>query len=627
MFAELVSNLSILVILGVLSSYFKGLQPPLTLKRNLIIGLLYGIVAVIGMNIPFTFADGLIFDGRSVIISMAAFFFGILPTTITVVIATAYRIFIGGAGLLMGISVIISSAFFGLGFNYLKGKGIVEKNVLNFFLLGLTVHISMVLLMNLLPTNFTFEVFVKIAPLVLLLYIPFTIVFGIILKSQEQRLIDTNLLKESEERYRSIFENSSLGIYRTTPEGRILLANPALINMLGYENFEDIEKLELKTECYAKVIDRSIFLEEIEKEGYVNGFEGVWKKKNGELINVIESARAFRDENGKIIYFEGIVEDITIKKMMDKALRDSEQQFKSLTQEAPVGIFRTDPEGNTTFVNPRWTEITGLGLNEAKGLGWLEAVHYDDKEFVRILWMDAIDKKRPSSAEYRFLHSNGAVVWVSGRAVPQVNDMGELVGYIGTTTDITHRKIAEQSLMDSEAKFRTLIEMVPVGIVVSDKDQKNLFVNRRFEEHTGYSLYDQPTVDHWWPLAYPDEVYREKLKRYWNEMVTKAIENRTEVSPIECEVTCKDGSVKIIDIGFVSIGDVNIVTFVDVTARKKAEYELLKLKDELEDKVKDKTQELNKRLKELEEFREITLSREFRIAELKDEIKKLKREL
>lgn len=627
MFAELFSNLSILVVLSMLSTYFKGLQSILTLRSRIIIGLLYGIVTIIGMNIPFTFAEGLIFDGRSVIISMAAFFFGNIVTVIVVVVAAAYRIFIGGVGVFVGVAVIVSSAAIGLFFHFLNSKRFLSKNLLSFFLLGLSVHLVMILLMTLLPSGITHEVFVQVSPWVILLYVPFTIVFGLMLNNQEYIVKNHILLKESEKRFRSIFENSTLGIYRTSPEGKVLLANNALINMLGYDNFEDLASLNLEESEYGITNRRELFSKQIEKYGQVKGFEATWKKKNKENIYVLESAIGFRDHSGKLLYYEGIVEDITKRKQIEAELRESEALFKSLTQEAPVGIFRTDTIGNTTFVNPFWCEITGLTSEEAKGFVWLDAVHPDDRKYVKQAWDKAIENKTPSILEYRFLRKDRSIAWVSGKAVPQIGENGEFNGFIGTTTDITKKMIAKQSLMESETKFRKLIEFAPVGIVISDSNDNTQFVNKKFVELTGYNIDDQPTINHWWPLAYPDEEYREVLKRGWNKSVAKAIANKSEIPPMESKVRCKDGSYKFLDIGFVSIGEINIVTFIDITDRKKVEGELLSLKNQLEEKVKDQTQELQTKIRELEEFREITLSREFRIAELRDEIKRLRGEL
>ena len=137
-------------------------------------------------------------------------------------------------------------------------------------------------------------------------------------------------LQKSEERFRSIFENSTLGIYRTSPEGEILLANPALITMLEYNNFEELIKRDLEKDYYGPDYQRSDFRFQIEKEGVIKGLESQWKRKDNSIIHVRESAKAFRDHNGQILFYEGIVEDITEIKQAMKTLKESEVRLKEL---------------------------------------------------------------------------------------------------------------------------------------------------------------------------------------------------------------------------------------------------------------------------------------------------------
>ncbi len=121
-------------------------------------------------------------------------------------------------------------------------------------------------------------------------------------------------LKRSEERFRNVFENSTVGMYRTTPDGQILMANPALVDMLGYSSFEELSERDLGEEGYEPKYPRSDFKRQIEEQGEVKGLESVWMTRDGEKIYVRESARAVEDEDGNIEYYEGTVEDITDKK-------------------------------------------------------------------------------------------------------------------------------------------------------------------------------------------------------------------------------------------------------------------------------------------------------------------------
>ncbi|MEG8947182.1 PAS domain S-box protein [Rosettibacter firmus] len=134
------------------------------------------------------------------------------------------------------------------------------------------------------------------------------------------------LLQESEERFRSLYENSTIGLYRTTPDGQILLANKTLINMLGYDSFEELAKRNLQKEGFESHSDRKKFVDLIEKEGIIRGLESAWLRKDGTIIYVRESARAIKDSTGKTLYYDGTVEDITeIKKIHDELVEAKEK--------------------------------------------------------------------------------------------------------------------------------------------------------------------------------------------------------------------------------------------------------------------------------------------------------------
>jgi len=127
-------------------------------------------------------------------------------------------------------------------------------------------------------------------------------------------------LRDSEERFRSIYNNATIGIYRTTVEGNILMANPAIVDMLGYASYEELVETSKIKSIYDKTESRTKFKLLAEQNDVVSGFEAVWIKKDGEEIFVRESARVVRNEEGKLLYYEGVVEDITNWKRTELAL-------------------------------------------------------------------------------------------------------------------------------------------------------------------------------------------------------------------------------------------------------------------------------------------------------------------
>ncbi len=131
-------------------------------------------------------------------------------------------------------------------------------------------------------------------------------------------------LKESELRFRGLYENATIGIYRSTPEGKILLANPTLIKIAGYDSIDELLNLNAK-DTYVEPETREIFKKEIEKKGKIFGLESKWKKKDGSIIYIRESARTVKDNEGRNIYYEGTIEDITDKKLTEEALIEAKE--------------------------------------------------------------------------------------------------------------------------------------------------------------------------------------------------------------------------------------------------------------------------------------------------------------
>ena len=127
-------------------------------------------------------------------------------------------------------------------------------------------------------------------------------------------------LQENEERFRSLYENSTVGIYRTTPDGKIILANPTLVKLLGYSSFEELSERNLEKDGFEPSYERTHFMDALKRKGEVKGLESAWTRMDGTTLFVSESARAINDKEGKIVYYDGIVEDITLRKKAEQEL-------------------------------------------------------------------------------------------------------------------------------------------------------------------------------------------------------------------------------------------------------------------------------------------------------------------
>ena len=174
----------------------------------------------------------------------------------------------------------------------------------------------------------------------------------------------------------------------------------------------------------------------------------------------------------------------------EAALRASESRFRTLCDQAPVGIYSTDAHGLGVYTNYRWSQISGLSAAESLGHGWAKALHPDDRETVFEHWKTYA--LQGSSWEYRLLTPEGSIRWIRALGGPIYSTGGEITGYIGTLEDITEEKHAQQALQESEALNRAVLNSLPANIAVLNSNGMIRVVNeewRRSAEANG----DPPT--------------------------------------------------------------------------------------------------------------------------------------
>ena len=180
--------------------------------------------------------------------------------------------------------------------------------------------------------------------------------------------------------------------------------------------------------------------------GIASEQEWTYIRKDGSRFPVLLSATALKDDNQEIIGFLGIAKDITERKQAEEALRESEQRFVTLAAAAPVAIFRINQDNSCTYVNEFWTQITGQEANVALGYGWINTIHPDDREQIHQQWTQALIQQAPYQGEGRCIRPDGTINFYHCQALPEFDDNGVFVGYIGTLTDISDRKQAEIQL-------------------------------------------------------------------------------------------------------------------------------------------------------------------------------------
>jgi len=174
-------------------------------------------------------------------------------------------------------------------------------------------------------------------------------------------------LKESEEKFRNLFERVRHGLFISSREGRFLDCNQAMLEMLGYHDKEEFLKIDITKDLYVNPEDRNKFQRLVEKEGFVKDFEVEFMKKKGEKITVLLTAHAKRDQNGEIIGYEGINIDISDRKRMERELKEANEFLTNMIESSVDGIIVTNMKGDILIYNKGAQNILGYKIEEVVG--------------------------------------------------------------------------------------------------------------------------------------------------------------------------------------------------------------------------------------------------------------------
>jgi PAS domain S-box-containing protein len=270
-------------------------------------------------------------------------------------------------------------------------------------------------------------------------------------KARTAELAEANRsLRESEERLEWTEEIAHLGSWELNLTDNVLIWSDEVYRIFGLAPREFAATYEAFLE-HVHPDDRAA----VDKEYWGSIREGrdwyeidhrVVRSHTGEIRCVHEKCLHIRDDAGRIFRSVGMVHDITERKQAEEALRASEKRFYELAQLAPVGIFAGDAMGNVTYVNQRWSEITGWPLEQGLGVKWMVGIHPDDRAYVEHSRDQLSREHREGALEYRYLTPDGTLKWIIVNVCPLLNEQGMMSGFIGTVLDITERKQAEEQV-------------------------------------------------------------------------------------------------------------------------------------------------------------------------------------
>ncbi|HDR04967.1 MAG TPA: PAS domain S-box protein [Candidatus Marinimicrobia bacterium] len=323
---DLIYNLSLLVAVSVLAGFIDQRFPRRTHAGAVLQGILFGGVALLGMLNPFVIREGLIFDGRSVVLSLCALFFGPLSGAIAGMMAAAYRISIGGGGMIMGVSVILSATLIGIGYHQSRKhrpRPVTSRMLLE---LGIFVHIVMIPLMAALPSGMRISTLQIVGLTVIIIYPLATLLIGKILKDQEENAQLIRTLSESEGRFKLLFEEAPLGYQALDTAGRILTINKAWNDTLGHSRKNVIGRSFADFLTPESAEHFHLLLEKIKSSNRIHSALEV-SNEEGELREIAFDARVSAGSDGQK-QIHCIITDITEQRQAETRLFESNQSLE-----------------------------------------------------------------------------------------------------------------------------------------------------------------------------------------------------------------------------------------------------------------------------------------------------------
>jgi PAS domain S-box-containing protein len=429
-------------------------------------------------------------------------------------------------------------------------------------------------------------------------------------------------LKESEARWQFALEGAGDGVWDwDVTSGRVYYSDQWK-TMLGYlpdEINNDFQ--EWKVRVHPDDLSRA--LQDI--DDHVKGDTPVYinehrlRCKDGSYKWILDRGKIVkRDPHGNPTRIIGIHSDITQRK--EAELKYEATQFG--IDHAKIGVYQVEEDGTISYINEYAAKSLGYKQSELIGTSLFAitpAFQIDD-------FIEHREKARMKGSNTiisRHRRKNGTDFPVE--VTTNYFLFREKLMSFSFVKDISERVKAEQALTDSESRFRLLAESAPIGIVISDKFGNTLYVNEYFTQLFAYTLNDIPTIDHWWESAYPNPDHRNDVQKIWRDFYDKTQSGEIFASSFEYMVTGKMGQIFYIEFRLSSTDELDFIFFTDITAKKQTEKKLTILNEELEEKIKEKTLQLQERVEELERFHEATIDREYRIKELRDEINRLKK--
>ncbi|MEM5948290.1 PAS domain S-box protein [Spirochaetia bacterium 38H-sp] len=411
---ELGYNISLLVALSSISGIITRKIGFTSKKSKIIQGLLFALISIISMSAPYTYQPGLIFDGRTILVNLSVYFFGLFAGIITAVPTIIYRIIIGGVGMIPGIVVILIS----LGTGYLFRRLILHKNnnskLITIYIMGLIVHIGMVLCIFLLPKDIALKTFKTIVVPTIIIYPLGELLTGIFLSDTIELTQRLEEIKRSKLLSETTLDSIGEAIITVDTEGKITAMNPIACKMTGFTEEEAISK---PIEKIVKIISKTEHREKEppaktaikEKRIIKTETPSLLISREGQLIPIESNSAPIITEDKKILGAVQIMQDQSSRIEQLNKLRESEEKFRLAFYTSPDAIaLNRVTDGLYIEINKGFTEITGYTPDDLRGKTSLEISIWENPEDREKLKQALKEKGMVHNMEFTFIMKDGS---------------------------------------------------------------------------------------------------------------------------------------------------------------------------------------------------------------------------
>lgn len=496
-FHILVTNTAFLLTLLVVYESLRLRAKLYSRTQKILCGLSIGLIGMVVMAHPPQFIPGINVDSRSILLGLSGFFFGLLPTVVAAAMTIVFRFYQGGAGVFMGIAVIVASAALGLAWKYRRRGRETLPSLLEFYLFGFAVHTALLLCFLFLPRASALQSQIEIAPVVMLIFPVVTALLGKFMVNHLTQSRAYNLIERKEKQLARAQKIGRMGNWEYDLNSGMVTGSDETRRIYGISdealNIAEIQRISLPE--YRALLDKAMTDLIAGTRAYDVCFR-IRRPEDGRLAD-IHSQAEYDIERDVVV---GTIQDVTEQCRAEEKLVQSEERLALVLKGTGAGLWDWKVQTGEVILDERWAEMVGYSLQELEPVTiqtWYDLVHPEDLQRNR----EQLEKHFSGELEQydiecRMKHKSGNWIWIQDRGrVVSRNEDGKPLRMAGTHLEITARKRKDDLLLASEKTCRALFDATTAAISIQNIEDFSLVdVNKGFLDVYGFDSDETKTV-------------------------------------------------------------------------------------------------------------------------------------